>query len=73
MPYLQTDAMILEAVSLSREFVGDKIKLVEPRSGTKDRVVTLGYANYVATLIENEWNRQRQDDDFNDDDWQLVW
>lgn len=73
MPYLQTDAMILEAVSLSREFVGDKIKLVEPRSGTKDRVVTLGYANYVATLIENEWNRQRQDDDFDDDDWQLVW
>ena len=73
-PYLQTDDLIREAIELKAEFKNDKVKLVEPRSGYKDRVVVLSYGNYVASLIENEWNKQSQeDDDIDLDEFELVW
>ena len=72
-PYGQTDLLVQEAVNLKAEFKNDKIKLVEPKSGTKDRIVILAYLNYIATIIENEWQKQSQEDDFNIDDIQLVW
>ncbi len=72
-PYLQTDLMIQEAINLKAELRNDNIKLVEPKSGTKDRVVCLSYINYIASLIETEWNKQSQDEDFDIDDIQLVW
>ncbi len=73
LPYGQTDELIQEAVNLKGEFKNDRIKLVEPRSGTKDRVVILGYCNYIASLIENEWNKQDQDTEVDLTDVQLVW
>lgn len=73
-PHMQVELMIQEAINLKTEFRNDKIKLVEPRSGTKDRAVVLSYGNYIASLIENEWNKQAFSDDYIDlDDLQLVW
>lgn len=72
-PYGQTDILIQEAVNLKAEFKNDKVKLVEPRSGTKDRIVILSYVNYISSLIENEWNKQAQQEEINIDNIQLVW
>lgn len=72
-PHGQVDLMIQEAINLKTDIRNDKIKLVEPRSGTKDRVVILAYGNYIASLIENEWNKQEQEAEFNMDDFDLVW
>lgn len=72
LPYGQVDLLIQEAVNLKAEFKNDKIKLIEPRSGTKDRVMVLAYGNYIANLIENEWNKQNQKVDFDISTIQLV-
>lgn len=72
LPYAQVDLLIQEAVNLKAEFRNDKIKLVEPRSGTKDRAVVLSYGNYIADLIENEWNKQNQKQEFDISKIQLV-
>ena len=72
-PYAQVDWLVQEAINLKAEFKNDKVKLVEPRSSTKDRAVVLAYGNYVASLIENEWNKQEQEEDINIDDFELVW
>lgn len=72
-PYGQTDELIREAINLKAEFKNDKVKLVEPRSGTKDRAVVLSYGNYIASLIENEWNKQAQTEEFDINSIQLVW
>ena len=73
LPYAQVDLLIQEAVNLKAEFRNDKIKLVEPRSGTKDRAVVLSYGNYIADLIENEWNKQAQIEEIDVSQIQLVW
>ena len=73
LPYGQTDALIQEAVNLKTEYRNDKIKLVEPSNGTKDRVVILSYVNYIMTLIENEWLKQQQEVDSNWDEFDLVY
>ncbi len=73
LPYGQTDELIHEAVNLKTEYKNDKIKLVEPRTGTKDRIVILSYCNYILSLIENEWLKQQQNDSSSWDDFQLVY
>lgn len=73
LPYNQVDSLIHEAINLKGEFKNDKIKLIEPRSGTKDRVVVLSYGNYIADLIENEWNKQSQKEDIDINSIQFVW
>lgn len=73
LPYGQTDELIREAVNLKTEYRNDKIKLTEPRLGTKDRVVILSYCNYIISLIENEWLKQQQMGGSNWDDFQLIW
>lgn len=72
-PYGQVDLLIQEAINLKTEIRNDKIKLVEPRSGTKDRAVVLSYGNYIASLIENEWNKQAQTEEIDVSQIQLVW
>lgn len=72
-PYGQVDLLIQEAINLKTEIRNDKIKLVEPRSGTKDRAIVLSYGNYIASLIENEWNKQAQAEDIDVSQIQLVW
>lgn len=72
-PYGQVDMLIQEAINLRPEIKNDKIKLVEPRSSTKDRAVVLSYGNYIASLIENEWNKQSQEEEFDINEIQLIW
>ena len=73
LPYGQTDELIHEAVNLKTEYRNDKIKLVEPRTGTKDRVVILSYVNYIFSLIENEWLKQQQNDSSGWESFQLIY
>ena len=72
-PYGQTDLLIQEAVNLKTEYRNDKIKLTEPRNGTKDRIVILSYVNYIMTLIENEWLKQQQNSSSDWNDFQLIY
>lgn len=71
-PYAQGDMLIKEAVELTKEIKNDQIKLVEPRSGHKDRIVTASMAMLIIDKIEEEWNRQAQDDDEDYENIQLV-
>ena len=73
LPYGQTDEMIQEAVNLSVEVTQRGIRLVEPRNGTKDRIVILSYANYIMSLFENHWQKLMQDTDEDFEDLQLVY
>ena len=73
LPYGQTDELIHEAVNLKTEYRNDKIKWVEPRTGTKDRVVILSYVNYIFSLIENEWLKQQQNDSSGWESFQLIY
>ena len=73
LPYGQTDLLIQEAVNLKTEYRNDKIKLTEPRNGTKDRIVILSYANYIMTLIENEWLKQQQQGDTDWEEFNLIY
>lgn len=73
LPYGQTDALIQEAVNLKTEYKNDRVKLIEPRNGTKDRVVILSYVNYIMSLIENEWLKQQQETDINWEEFNLVY
>lgn len=73
LPYGQTDALVQEAVALKQEYRQDKLRLSEPRNGTKDRIVCLSYVNWIATLIETEWLKQMQESSFDISDWNLVW
>lgn len=72
-PYGQVEALIQEAVNLSAEFKDGRVKLTEPRSGTKDRAVVLAYGNYIASLIENQWNQMLQTSDEDYEGITLVW
>lgn len=73
LPYGQTDETIQELVNLKTEIKLDKIRLYEPRSGTKDRAIVIAYGDYILSLIENEWAKQSQANEVNIDDMQLVW
>lgn len=73
LPYGQTDETIQELVNLKTEIKLDKIRLYEPRSGTKDRAVVIAYGNYILSKIENEWAKQSQANEINMEDMQLIW
>lgn len=72
LPYIQTMLLINEAINLSQEWRGGKLKLSEPNTGTKDRVVALGYANIIATKIINKLEREAQSPDYDISDWISV-
>jgi hypothetical protein len=67
-PYTMTESLIGEAISLSQEWRNGQVKLTEPRSGTKDIIVSFSYGSYVSSLIIND-KEKNQDDDWTDDDW----
>lgn len=71
-PHGQIDMLITEAVNLSAEFKDGRVRLKEPRSGTKDRAIVLSYGNYIASKLENKYNQSMQEDDVDIDDIQLV-
>lgn len=69
LPVIQTMLLIGEAVSLSSEWKDGKVKLTTPRTGCKDRIVSLSYGNYIATLIQNKLDKKDQQEDFDIEAW----
>ena len=72
LPYTQVDLLIQEAVNLKAEFREGRVRLTEPRSGTKDRAVCLSYGNYIASKLENMYNQSLSMDEVDIDDIELV-
>lgn len=72
LPYIETLLTINEAINLSQMWNNGIVKLSEPRSGTKDRIVSCSYGNYVATLLENKLSIKAQDSEFDIGEWKLV-
>lgn len=72
LPFVQSMELIKEATNLSQEWREGKVKLSEPRSGTKDRIVALSYGNYIGTLIQNKLdknNNNSNDIDLSEWEW----
>lgn len=72
-PYGQTDLLAQEAINLTAEIKLDRIKLTEPTTGTKDRIVILSYLSYIADLIENQWQKDMQSEEIDYSNVELVW
>lgn len=72
LPFVQTDMLCGELINLTPKYTNGLVKLQEPRNGYKDRAVTLAYANYIATLIENKMAKEWNDIDYNISEWTLV-
>jgi len=62
-PYLETNEMINESVSLESVWTSGKLKLVEPSGNRKDRYMTLGYGNYFASVLERYLLKQEDNND----------
>ena len=69
LPYIETASLIFEAINLSHQWNNGLIKLIEPRSGTKDRIVALAYGNYIGTLIENKYAKNMNNTEFDISEW----
>ena len=63
-PYVQTTALVNELINLDSEVRNGFIKLTERGRSRKDRYSSLGYANYVARILEQE-NLQKAEEEVN--------
>ena len=72
LPYVQTEFLVQEAILLRQEIREGKIKLREPRSFTKDRIVTLAYGNMFLKRLENKFSKQDQVEDFDESAWKNI-
>jgi hypothetical protein len=73
LPYLNTKFMINEAVSLEADMKDDgNIKVIETRTGYKDRFMALDYFNYFTTLLRTKWFNENDDDEIDVSEWELV-
>ncbi|MEG1353693.1 MAG: hypothetical protein RR255_00225 [Bacilli bacterium] len=71
--HVQIDLMINEAIKLEKKIVKGYIKLEEPRTGTKDRIVATEYGNYFFYLKELEMVKKEQENTTDLEDIQLVY
>lgn len=71
-PFVNTMALINEAVNLSQEWRDGKVKLSEPRTGTKDMIVAYSYGNYIATLKKNKIEKELNGEEESDEDWDWM-
>lgn len=53
-PFIQTTALVNELVNLSYEVRSGYIKIKEEGKTTKDRYSSVGYANYFASILEQD-------------------
>ena len=72
LPYIMTEALINEAINLSQEWREGKVKLTEPRTGTKDIIVSFAYGNYVSSLIINDLEKQDNNEEIDLDEWSWL-
>jgi hypothetical protein len=54
LPYVQTTLLVNELVNLEHQIVGGYIKITEKSGKRKDRYSSLGFANYLAKILEGE-------------------
>jgi hypothetical protein len=54
LPYIQTTLLVNELVNLEHTIVGGNIKITEKTGKRKDRYSSLGFANYLAKILEGE-------------------
>lgn len=72
LPFVQTEFLVQEAILLRQQIREGKIKLKEPRSFTKDRIVTLAYGNMFFNKLENRLSKQDQMEDFDESVWKNI-
>lgn len=70
--HVQISIMMEEAVKLEQQIRNGFIKLIEPRSGLKDRIIATEYANYLFHLLELKMIKESQTDTTNVDDWTII-
>lgn len=70
--YVQNTLMVNEGINLKPEWREGKLKLREPRNGTKDRMVALSYGNYFLGILEAILAKSDQIPDFSEEDWQNI-
>lgn len=70
-PYVQTTALVNELINLESEVKNGFIKVFEKGKATKDRYSSIGYANYIARLLEQE-NLQKKESTINFLDYLFI-
>jgi len=59
LPYIHTTLLIDELVKLQHEEAGGKVRVFERSGMRKDRYSSLSYNYYVATQLENKYNKRQ--------------
>ena len=72
LPYLETRFMINESVTLNTEYKNGLVKVVEDRSATKDRYMTLAMFNYFGEKLKNKFLQNGEPDEIDLDEWQWL-
>lgn len=72
LPYLETRFMINESVTLNTEYKGGLVKVIEDRSATKDRYMTLTMFNYFGEKLKNKYLQNNDDDDIDIEEWSWL-
>jgi len=70
--HIQISLMMEEAVKLEQQIKNGFIKLVEPRTGTKDRVIATEYSNYLFHLLELQMIKKQQSNEIDLNDWTII-
>ena len=71
-PFVQTTALINEGINLSQTWKNGTLTLTQPRTGHKDRMSSLQYANWIADKIENNYAISQNQESFNIEDFEGV-
>lgn len=66
LPFVQTTLLVNELVNLEHDIVGGYVKIKEKSGKRKDRYSSLGFANYLAKVLESE--KLQTTDEYDDDD-----
>lgn len=62
-PYKQTTACVNEIVSLDYERLDGKVRVKEKSGARKDRYTSVSYGNYIASILERDARKKKEDDD----------
>ena len=69
LPYLETRFTINESVTLNTEYKSGLVKVIEDRSATKDRYMTLAMFNFFGEKLKNKYLQGDESEDVDLDEW----
>lgn len=72
LPYLETRFMINESVTLNTEYKNGLVKVIEDRSATKDRYMTLAMFNYFGEKLKNKYLQDDGDEEIDIEEWSFL-